>query len=1196
MQPAPAFVRRASAPRSWEGFKKFGLLVGLMSCLMFIGSAHATMAATCTFNNAGGDNLYSNASNWGGGIPCGRTPLATDAANVPAGQTAIMDSDATVTNAIVGGNLDMGTYSLTTTASLSSFALSAGGYVTSTSGALHAQGVATIAGTASTTNGSFLFDDTLTINSGGIWDIGSGSATSTGTLTDSGTIDFYGAAGSVAGTGTLSLGANFAAAGAFNKGAGTVRVTSASAQSIPCINYYNLVSLKTGNATTTITMSLTPTTATVSNGFTLSGTDGFAVAGTCSLTITLAWSIPSGSMFDIADRTVTSTGALTVAGTLNGGSGTLNLNDNFTNSGTFNAQTGTVRVYGTAAQSLAGVLYNDFTSLKTAETATFAASSTVLGALNMSTSGGKLSSAANALTVVGTTTAVSGTTVTSTSGTLTFTGVASSAGSIGSSAGNMFFGSTVQNNGTLDVGAGTATTTGVLTNFGVVNGNGGVLSIIDNLGSASGVFNAQQGTLRAYRDGGGLVIVYLAPGTMVNNFAIAGSATLAQFSSSSTALGTFTMSGSNAKLYQESIDFTVVGASTILSGNVATSSGAVLRFLGAVSSTGSIGSSTGNTFFGDTFYNNGTLDIGAGTATTTGVLTNIGTIYGRAGTLDLISNFVHSGTFTAGTGLVRLMGTAAQTIAGVLYNNLTSLKTSGTATLAASSTVLGTLNLNGNGGKLSAGSSTLTTVGAATVLSGATVTSTSGALVFTGAVSSTGLLGSSSGNMLFSSTLQNNGTFDLGSGNATTTDIATSTGIFYGRSGTLRIVSDFINSGTFTAGTGTVEAKGGTAHTLPGVSYYNLTIDKTDGIATSFAGSPTTTGAFTLTSGVLNVDTSMFYVPGTYTNTGGYVAITSGNIIHPIGTFAFTNSGGTTVTTYNTGNTMYIRAVDPNRNTSATTTQSFTVTVTAAGGGADSETVTLTETDVASGIFVGSIGLSYAASPTLGNGTMQISGSTTGNTSYTDVLDSSDTASASASLVYTAVNTGGGGGGGGGGLLPVTPVFMTTAFDQALLDNLKKMNIPLHSLVKLPNDGDVLTQEDSAVYYVAVDGKRHAFPNLATFSTWYSNFDGVQVITAAQLASMPLGASVTYKPGVKMVKFTTDPRVYAVSKGGILRWIKTEAAAVELYGPSWNKNVDDINDAFFSNYKFGMEIYGIGDFNPVNVKASVQFPSDSLQF
>ncbi len=1162
--------------------RSIGLSIGVVGCLFFIASAHPTHAAMCTFDNGGGDNLYSNALNWGA---CGAAPGASDVAIIPVGQTVILDTDATVTNASITGQLDMGTYNFTTTASLSSISVAAGGYVTSTSGTLHVQGTATIAGTVSTTNGGFLFDDAIALNAGGIWDIGSGNATSTGTITLGGTLTFTG-------TGVLDLGGNLnKTSGTFTAGSGTFRVTSGGAQSLPCVNFYNFVSLKTAG-TTTLQASIGDNTATISNEFVLSGSDAFTLGNACRLIVTPAWTVPSGSTFNIATHSVTSTGALTNAGTFNAGSGTLDLNDNFTNTGTFNAQTGTVRPYGTGTQTLAGVLYNNFTSLKSSGTATFAASSTVLGALVMN--GGSVSAAANDFKVVGTTTIISGATVTSTSGTLTFTGAASSTGSIGSNTGNMLFEDTLWNNGTFDVGSGTATTTGNVDNCGTINGgtSSAVLVFIGYYnGTCTSGINAQNGTVRIAGNNQNI------NGTLtLNNFEQISPAGSYVFPGPLTILGTMTLYSSGTGVNMQGGALTVNGTTTILSGAVVTSTSGTLTFTGAASSTGSIGTNSGDMLFGSTFQNNGTLDISIGTATATGALTNTGTIYGRAGTLDLVSNFVNSGTFTAGTGLVRLMGTATQAIAGVLYNDLTSLKTAGTATFAASSTVLGALNMNGSGGKLSAGSATFTAVGATTILSGATVTSTNGALVFTGAVSSTGLIGSSSGNMLFSSTLQNNGTLDIGSGNATTTDVATSTGLFYGRSGTLRIVSDFINSGTFTAGTGTVEAKGGAAHTLPGVSYYNLTIDKTDGIATTFAGSPTTTNAFTLTSGVLDVGSSMFYVTGSYANTGGYVAITSGSIVYPIETFAFTNSGGTTVTSYNTGNTMYIRAVDPNRTTSATTTQSFTVTVTAAGGGGDSNTVTLTETGVATGIFVGSINLVYAATPTLGSGTMQISGSTTGNTSYTDALDSSDTASASAALTYTPSGGGGGGGGGGvGQMLPLTTTFMTTAIDQALLDNLKKIGIPLHSLVKLPDDGDVLTQEDSAVYYVAIDGKRHAFPNLATFSTWYSNFDGVQVITPAQLSSMPLGANVTYKPGVKMVKFTTDPRVYAVSKGGLLRWIRTEAAAAELYGAAWSKNVDDINDAFFSNYTFGTEIYGIGDFNPVNVMASVQYPSDSLQ-
>jgi hypothetical protein len=80
-----------------------------------------------------------------------------------------------------------------------------------------------------------------------------------------------------------------------------------------------------------------------------------------------------------------------------------------------------------------------------------------------------------------------------------------------------------------------------------------------------------------------------------------------------------------------------------------------------------------------------------------------------------------------------------------------------------------------------------------------------------------------------------------------------------------------------------------------------------------------------------------------------------------------------------------------------------------------------------------------------------------------------------------------------------------------------------------------------------------------------------------------------------MVKFTTLAKVYVVQKGGVLRWVKTEAAAVELYGASWNTKIDDISDAFYANYTFGSDVSGLSDFNPVTAQASVTFPSDSLQ-
>ncbi len=108
-----------------------------------------------------------------------------------------------------------------------------------------------------------------------------------------------------------------------------------------------------------------------------------------------------------------------------------------------------------------------------------------------------------------------------------------------------------------------------------------------------------------------------------------------------------------------------------------------------------------------------------------------------------------------------------------------------------------------------------------------------------------------------------------------------------------------------------------------------------------------------------------------------------------------------------------------------------------------------------------------------------------------------------------------------------------------------------------------------AVYYCGVDGRRYVFPNQQTFMTWYDNFDSVVTVSDEALADIRIGGVVTYRPGTRMLKITSDPKVYAVSADGVLHPIGSEAAAARLFGPDWNKMIDDISDAYFVNYKVG---------------------------
>jgi hypothetical protein len=81
------------------------------------------------------------------------------------------------------------------------------------------------------------------------------------------------------------------------------------------------------------------------------------------------------------------------------------------------------------------------------------------------------------------------------------------------------------------------------------------------------------------------------------------------------------------------------------------------------------------------------------------------------------------------------------------------------------------------------------------------------------------------------------------------------------------------------------------------------------------------------------------------------------------------------------------------------------------------------------------------------------------------------------------------------------------------------------------------------------------------------------------MASIRIGGIVTYRPGVRLVKLQTSNVVYAVAKGGTLRPIADAKTAACLYGVGWNKMVDDIPDANFTNYSVGSELASCWDYN-----------------
>ncbi len=131
-----------------------------------------------------------------------------------------------------------------------------------------------------------------------------------------------------------------------------------------------------------------------------------------------------------------------------------------------------------------------------------------------------------------------------------------------------------------------------------------------------------------------------------------------------------------------------------------------------------------------------------------------------------------------------------------------------------------------------------------------------------------------------------------------------------------------------------------------------------------------------------------------------------------------------------------------------------------------------------------------------------------------------------------------------------------------------------------------------SVYYFGSDSKRYVFPDEKTYKTWYADFSGVKQISRTEMESYLIGGNVTARPGVKMVKIVTDPRVYVVGKGGQLWHVATEDVAKALYGDQWAKLVNDVPDAFFVNYKVVLDADGV---TPKKVTAAADYDKAAQQ-
>ncbi|MCB9802993.1 DUF4215 domain-containing protein [Candidatus Nomurabacteria bacterium] len=112
--------------------------------------------------------------------------------------------------------------------------------------------------------------------------------------------------------------------------------------------------------------------------------------------------------------------------------------------------------------------------------------------------------------------------------------------------------------------------------------------------------------------------------------------------------------------------------------------------------------------------------------------------------------------------------------------------------------------------------------------------------------------------------------------------------------------------------------------------------------------------------------------------------------------------------------------------------------------------------------------------------------------------------------------------------------------------------------------------QDPRVYYINQESKRYYIPNLATFYTWFNNFNSLQTLDQVTLNnSYPYLGRLTVKPG-NLVKFQDSNKVYAVEPNKTLRWI-TSANIFSDFGYDFNKIVN-LPAEDFSYYTIGENI------------------------
>lgn len=118
----------------------------------------------------------------------------------------------------------------------------------------------------------------------------------------------------------------------------------------------------------------------------------------------------------------------------------------------------------------------------------------------------------------------------------------------------------------------------------------------------------------------------------------------------------------------------------------------------------------------------------------------------------------------------------------------------------------------------------------------------------------------------------------------------------------------------------------------------------------------------------------------------------------------------------------------------------------------------------------------------------------------------------------------------------------------------------------------------ATVYYIPTAGERSVFMDATAYFTWSDSFDDVVQVTDATLPTLALTGVMLPRPGVVLVKITSDPTVYLIEENPedaekpLLRAIASESIAQEMFGSAWADYVIDIDPTYIARFEKGDDV------------------------